>query len=258
MAQGKLWTREELILTLNLYLKLPFGKLHSGTTEIIQLAGILQRTANSIAMRLNNFASVDPFHQQRGIKGLSGGKKQVEPIWAEFINNKEELLFESERILAKKENLSIEQKYFVELETIENLKGEDKLREIKTRVNQNVFRRIVIANYAGKCAITGIDIPDLLLASHIIPWSKNTIERLNPENGICLSPLYDRAYDKGYIGINENLEVILSPFLKKMEKEGYHAIHFKKLIGTKINKATKYPPRKEFLQYHMDTIFKVQ
>src|SRR5690348_18234733 len=84
----RLWTKDELILALNLYLKLPFGKLHSGTPEIIHLANLLDRTPGSIAMRLNNFASVDPYHQQRGIGGLPGGKKQVEPIWNEFIHNK--------------------------------------------------------------------------------------------------------------------------------------------------------------------------
>ena len=81
MKQGqRLWTRDELILTLNLYLKLPFGKLHSRTPEIIHLANLFGRNANSVAMRLNNFASVDPYHQQRGIGGLPGGRKQVEPI----------------------------------------------------------------------------------------------------------------------------------------------------------------------------------
>ncbi len=75
MAERKLWARDELILTLNLYLKLPFGKLHSRTHEIIHLANLLGRTPGSIAMRLNNFASVDPYHQQRGIGGLPGGKK---------------------------------------------------------------------------------------------------------------------------------------------------------------------------------------
>ncbi len=65
----KLWTREELILGLNLYRKLPFGKLHSRTPEIVQLAELVDRTPSSVAMRLNNFASVDPFHQQRGIGG---------------------------------------------------------------------------------------------------------------------------------------------------------------------------------------------
>src|SRR5690606_30815321 len=217
---------DELILALNLYLKLLFGKLDKRTHQVIHLATILERTPSSIAMRLNNFASVDPFHQQRGIGGLRGVRAQVETIWKEFIDNKEELLFESERILAEKEQTSIDDKYIEILKGTEYLKGEYKLREVKTRVNQNVFRQIVIANYSGKCAITGIDIPDLLLASHIIPWSKNEEERLNPENGICLSPLYDRAYDKGYISINENYEILLSAEIKKKSKEDYHSKYF--------------------------------
>jgi len=255
MAKVNLWSREELILALNLYLKLPFGKLHSGTPGIIHLANLIGRTAGSVAMRLNNFAHVDPFHQQRGIVGLAGGKKQVEPIWNEFINNKEELLFESERILAQKEKIPIEDKFLDTLKGTEHLKGEYKLREVKTRVNQNVFRQIVIANYSGKCAITGIDIPNLLLASHIVPWSKNEEERLNPENGICLSPLYDRAYDKGYIGINLKFEVLLSKEFKKKQTQAYYQKHFASIAGTQIILPKKYLPKKDFLQYHLDKIF---
>ena len=254
--ERRLWTRDELILALNLYLKLPFGKLHSGTPEIIYLAKIIGRTPGSIAMRLNNFASVDPYHQQRGIGGLPGGKKQVEPIWNEFINNKDELLFESERILAEKEKIEIEDKFAEVLKGTEHLKEEYKLREVKTRVNQNVFRQIVMANYDNKCAITGIDIPDLLVASHIIPWSKNEKERLNPENGICLSPLYDRAYDKGYIGINEKFEILISSELKKKNKKDYYLHHFNLLIGKKIILPKKYYPKKEFLGFHIDVIFR--
>lgn len=104
------------------------------------------------------------------------------------------MLFESERILADKEHTAIEGKYVDTLKGTEHLKGGYKLQEVKTRVNQNVFRQMVMANYAGKCAITGIDIPDLLVASHIVLWRVNENERLNPENGICLSPLYNRAY----------------------------------------------------------------
>ncbi|WP_153795886.1 HNH endonuclease [Foetidibacter luteolus] len=251
----RLWTREELILALTQYLKLPFGKLHSRNPEIIHLAQIIGRTPGSVAMRLNNFASVDPFHQQRGIGGLPGGKKQVEPIWNEFNNNREELIFESERILAEKEKLSLETKYAETLRGTEHLKGEYKLREIKTRVNQNVFRQIVIANYTGKCAISGIDIQDLLVASHIIPWSKNEAERLNPENGVCLSALYDRAYDKGYIGINEKFEIIIANKLSVKSKEAYYKSIFLPLSGLKLILPQKYLPNKIFLQYHMDTIF---
>lgn len=207
-------------------------------------------------MRLNNFASVDPFHQKRGIGGLPGGRSQVEPIWKEFIDNKDALLFESERILAENEHTSIENKFAEILKGIEHLKGEYKLREVKTRVNQNVFRDIVIANYSSKCAVTGIDIPDLLLASHIVPWSLSEEERLNPENGICLSALCDRAYDKGYIGINEKFEIILSTYLKKKHKEEYHSKYFASLTDKKIMMPNKYYPKKEFLQFHMDEIFK--
>ena len=256
MAKLNLWTKEELIVALNLYLKLEFGKLHSGNPEIIHLASLLGRTPSSIAMRLNNFASVDPYHRQRGIGGLPGGKRQVSPIWNEFINNKEELLFESERILAEKEHVAIEDKFSDLLKGTEKLKGEYKVREVKTRVNQNVFRQIVLANYSTKCAITGIDIPDLLVASHIIPWAKREEERLNPENGICLSALYDKAYDKGYIGITEKFEIILSTSLKKKSKSDYHSKYFASLAGAKITLPKKYYPKKKFLQYHMDEIFK--
>jgi len=253
--ERKLWTKDELILAFNLYLKLPFGKMHSHTPEVIELAAITGRTPSSIAMRLSNFAACDPYHQARGVKGMIGGIKQCQPIWDEFFLNKEALIFDSERILAEKENRTIESKYSDLLLDITDLRGETKLREVKTRVNQNVFRQIVVANYAGKCAITGIDIPDLLFASHIIPWSQNEEERLNPENGICLSALYDRAFDKGLIGINENYELLLSADLKKKNKQDYYSIYFAPLEKTKIIMPKRYFPNKEFLQYHLDVIF---
>lgn len=255
MRTTNLWTKDELILAFNLYLKLPFGKMHSRNPDIIHLANIVGRTANSIALRLVNFASVDPYHQGRGIIGMKGGAKQVQPIWDEFFQNKETLIFESERILALKENQTIETKFSELLFDISDLKGETKLREVKTRVNQNVFRQMVVANYSGKCAITGIDIPELLFASHIIPWAKNEKERLNPENGICLSALYDKAYDKGFIAINERFEVLISSDLKKKSKHEYYPKYFSHLENEKIILPQKYLPKKEFLQFHLDEIF---
>lgn len=255
MRTTNLWSKDELILAFNLYLKLPFGKMHSRNPEIIHLANVVGRTANSIALRLVNFASVDPYHQNRGVVGMKGGAKQVQPIWDEFLENKEALIFESERILAEKENQTIETKFRDLLFDISDLKGETKLREVKTRVNQNVFRQIVVANYSGKCAITGIDIPELLFASHIIPWAKNEEERLNPENGICLSALYDKAYDKGFIAINERFELLISSDLKKKSKHEYYPKYFSHLENEKIILPKKYLPNKEFLQFHLDEIF---
>ncbi len=255
MRTTNLWTKDELILTFNLYLKLPFGKLHSKTPEVIQLAKLTERSVNAIAIRLTNFASCDPYHQNRGVKGMEGGRKQCQPIWDEFFLNKETLVFESERILAEKENQTIEVKFGELLLDIKDLKGETKLREVKTRVNQNVFRQIVVANYSGKCAITGIDIPELLFASHIIPWAKNEEERLNPENGICLSALYDKAFDKGLIAINERFELLISSDLKKKNQHEYYPKFFSHLENEKIILPQKYLPNKEFIQFHLDTIF---
>jgi len=253
--ERKLWARDELMLVFNVYLKLPFGKMHTRTPEVIEMANLLGRTVNSIAIRLSNFASCDPYHQNRGVKGMVGGIKQCQPIWDEFFENKELLIFESERILAEKQNQTIETKFDDLLFDLKELKGETRLREVKTRVNQNVFRQIVVANYSGRCAITGIDIPELLLASHIIPWSKNEEERLNPENGICFSALYDKAFDKGLIGLNEKYQILLSSKLKKKNANDYFEKYFAPLENQTIILPQRYFPKKEFIQYHLDEIF---
>lgn len=255
MASKNLWSREELILAFNLYLKIPFGKMHSTNKDIIHLANLIGRTPSSIALRLVNFASVDPILSARGVKGMVGGTKIVQPIWDEFFHNQEELVFLSEQILAQKENTSIENKYQDILLDLKGLKGETVIREVKTRVNQSVFRQMVLTNYNTKCAITGIDIPELLLATHIVPWSKNENERLNPENGICLSALYDKAFDKGLIGINQSYQKLLSQKLKKKKDTAFYQSHFAPIENLKITNPIKYLPRKEFLEYHLDSIF---
>ena len=253
--ERKLWSREELMLVFNLYLKLPFGKMHTRTPEIIEMASLLGRTVNSIAIRLTNFASCDPYHQNRGVKGMVGGIRQCQPIWDEFFGNKEVLIFESEKILAEKQNQTIETKFNEILFDLKYLKGETKLREVKTRVNQNVFRQIVVANYSSKCAITGIDLPELLFASHIIPWAKNEEERLNPENGICLSALYDKAFDKGLIAINENYQILISDKLKKKKGADYYEKYFASIENQSLIQPQRYFPKKDFIQYHLDVIF---
>jgi putative restriction endonuclease len=104
IMNGEKWTREEMILAFDLYLKLPFGKINTRTPEIIELSHLIGRSVNSVTLRLANFASCDPYHQQRGVKGMVGGQKQCQPIWDEFADNREALVFESERILVERQN----------------------------------------------------------------------------------------------------------------------------------------------------------
>lgn len=251
----RFWTREELILAFNLYLKLPFGKMHKGNPDVINLSKLIDRTPSAVAMRLTNFASIDPFHQKRGVVGLTGGRKQCQPIWDEFNKNREDLIFETEKLIADKENATIEVKYKNILQGISKYQGKERVREVKTRVNQSVFRQIILSSYFGRCAISGINISELLNASHIIPWSKNEQERLNPENGICLSKLYDAAFDRGLIGIKPDYSVILSTKIKAQSAESFYDKHFSFISGCQIIAPERYKPRKEFLEFHLDTIF---
>lgn len=255
MGSKKLWTREELILVFNLYLKIPFGKFHQKTKEVVELANLMEnRNENAVSMRLSNFASVDPYHQKRGVKGLTGGIKQVQPIWDEFHNRKEDLIFESERILAKLQKTTIEKKYAKVLEGTQKLEGKTKLREVKTRINQNVFREIVLANFDNKCAITGFDNPDFLVASHILPWSKDKENRLNPQNGLLLNSLHDKAFENGYLAVTKKYQILICSEFKK-SKDKFVQNYFNAYHEKELNKPERFLPYIRFLEKHMDEKF---
>ena len=136
--------------------------------------------------------------------------------------------------------------------------GEDKESVTKRRKGQDYFRRMILANYGGRCALTGIDIPQLLLASHIIPWADKSHkkDRLNPSNGICLSALYDKAFDQGFITISpDDYTVCLSSALRECETKEYYEKHFGCISGRKIALPTEHLPKRDFLAYHRDNIF---
>ena len=136
--------------------------------------------------------------------------------------------------------------------------GEDVASETKRRKGQDYFRRMILTNYDCRCALTGIDIPELLLASHIIPWrdKSHKEERLNPCNGICLSALYDKAFDKGLITFSpDDYTVCISSALREYETKEYYDRHFGCIIERKITLPAEYLPDREFLAYHRDFIF---
>ena len=198
-------------------------------------------------------------YRQEALKEWKEEKSNVNLIWDEFANDRDTLLFESERILANYQGISIENKFKENLKDIPvGITGETKLREVKTRVNQYVFRQIVLSNYNNQCALTGIDIPELLIASHIIPWASNEKERLNPENGICLSSLYDKAFDKGLISFTNDQHVILSTYLKGNTGKDYYDKYFMPIENAILITPRKYRINSLFLEWHRDCIFNKQ
>jgi len=246
----RLWTRDELILAINLYSKLPFGKMHSRNPDVISLANFINRTPGSIAFKLVNFASLDPSLKERGIKGASNAGNLDKEVWREFYNNWDYAFEESEKLLAKVKNVTVEELYATEIIDIEE-KGVEKQRLVKTRVNQYRFRKLVLSNYNETCCITGINQPDLLIASHITSWSRYENNRLNPMNGLCLNALHDKAFDKGLITVMaDNYTIKISAKLRGKGKDNILEDYFYKYDGRQINLPKKFLPSKEFLQIH--------
>ncbi len=249
------WTREELILAFNLYFKIPYGQFNNRNKEVIELANILGRTSGAVAYKLVNFVSLDPKHKKLGRKGaVNVGKLDIE-IFNEFRNNWEDLLFESEKILAEKQKTTVEEKYKDVIEDNRYKQGEEKLRTVKTRVNQDLFRRMILTNFDYKCTVTSISILELLVASHIKPWSKDKNERLNPANGISLSATFDKAFDNGLITIDADYKIVFSTQLKNYSKTLFYKEHFEIYEGKEITQLRKVALGLDFLKYHNDVIF---
>lgn len=251
----KNWERQELIIAINLYFKIPFGKIHNRNPQIIKLAKLLNRSTSAVSWKLGNFASLDPSLKARGIKGAYNVSKLDKEIWIEFFNNLDSLSYESEKLLADLEKTSVQ-----ELNNIEEteLPKEGKIREqiIKARVNQSFFRKTILSSYNNTCCVTGLQQIDLLVAGHIIPWGIDEKNRLNPRNGILLNALHDKAFENGLITITPQYKVVLSSILKKQSKNIIIQEYFLRYENAQIILPTKFYPDKKFLEFHFVERFK--
>jgi hypothetical protein len=260
------WTREHFLIALNLYCKLPFGKLDKGNPLIIEVAGKMGRTPSSLAMKLVNFASLDPVVIASGRKGLSGATKQDREMWTEFNGEIATLAPESEGLLHdlftsdETQEVDFLQRDRVRLEPgirVPPSGPTEKLSMVKLRRGQHFFRQSILNVYGLRCCITGISVPRLLVASHIRPWSEFPDDRLNPRNGLCLSCLHDAAFDSGLITLDERLCVVLSPQLTKHFPQPALEQNFAAYEGRPIRKPDLLAePSAEFLRHHRQTIFK--
>ena len=163
----------------------------------------------------------------------------------------------ADRIVAQETNpQAISKKLITHFDIIKE--GEDVISETKRRKGQEYFRRMILANYGGRCALTGLSVPQLLLASHIIPWADKSHkkDRLNPCNGICLSALYDKAFDKGFFTISpDDYTIQLSSALQEYGTQDFYDKQFGSINGKQITMPIEYKPNRDFLAYHRDKVF---
>lgn len=255
MKKGqKLWTREELVLAINLYCKLPFGRLHQHNPEIIALAELIDRTPGAVAFKLVNFASLDPSLQARGIKGASNASKLDEEIWNEFFDNWEILPYESERLLAMFKKTSVEKLYDIQEKELPK-EGKTRQQIVKARVNQSFFRNAILAAYNETCCITGLTQKEFLIAGHIRPWGLDEKNRLNPRNGIAINALHDKAFEYGYLTITTDYKIKISPHVLKSDSKEV-LDYFGKYQDKDMILPSRFLPDKEFLKYHNQERFK--
>jgi putative restriction endonuclease len=257
MASGKQWTRDQLLVALNLYHKLRFGQFDKRQPVVIDLASRIGRTPDAVAMKLSNLASLDPALKLRGIKGLEGASNLDRKMWDEFHASPAELVpLSQERFDA----LFVE----TETETTEVIPGTgirriprppsgetETVRPTKQRRGQDYFREIVLNNYANRCALTGLPIRELLIASHILPWSHHETERLNVRNGISLNRLHDAAFDQRLIAFDDSLRLLLSKRLKTFLPNESVKSHFEAHEGKPLDlPEDAIPPDAGFLTKH--------
>lgn len=220
MATGKRWTRDELLIVLNLYHKLLFGQFDQRQPVVIDIAKRLERTPSSVAMKLCNLASLDPALQIRGIKGLEGASNLDRETWDEFHANPAELVpLSQQRFDALFVQTASETAEVIPGKGIHTIKrpptGDTEVKTVtKQRRGQDYFRDVVLNNFGGRCGVTGLPVRELLVASHILPWSSHETERLNVRNGICLNRLHDAAFDQHLISFDDDLRLVLSARLK--------------------------------------------
>ena len=250
------WTEDELLIALSLYCKLPFGKFHQHTPLIQQAAEQMDRTPSSVAMKLSNLASLDPVITESGRRGLPSASALDKKMWGEFSSNATHWMpIIEERLdqLLGTPPASMDRKDTKDKAT--DYSAEDVTTTSTRRKGQNLFREAVLSAYNSRCCLTGVAEPRLLIASHIKPWSADATNRLNPHNGLCLSALVDRAFDKGLITFSEDYRLVISPLLSSQRNNEHIHETFYKRKDEQLALPEKFTPNQDFLAWHREKIF---
>ena len=262
VSQARAWTGAEIQQAILLYCQLTFGKLHQRQPDVIALAHKLQRTPSSIAMKLVNLASLDPAIRLSGRAGLGNASKLDQEVWNQFMADWDGTIshsIKSDYLEDQKAeplfNESLNEPAINEPLAPASFIGETKQVMMTQRVKQSFFRKMILASYDSKCCMSGVPIPQLLIASHIIPWSKDAANRLNPSNGLCLSALHDRAFDQGFISLNDSFEVCISPELKK-KADVFTQQSLISLEGKTIKMPDRFLPSTSCIQWHRANVFR--
>jgi len=208
-------------------------------------------------MKLVNFASLDPSITGTGRKGLSGVSALDRQIWDEFHADWERLTIECEQLrqyLLHEHGLKDDMPADTDDSVVlTEFTGETRLALVQQRIKQTFFRRAVLSSYRDRCCISGVSDARLLVASHIVPWSADKANRLNPSNGLCLSAIHDKAFDSHLFTLSDDWRIVLSAQLKA-SKDVFLQSVFWPIEDKQIDLPERFVPDRLFIAQHRNTL----
>lgn len=245
---GKPWSRKELILAFDLYCRIPFQRTKASNPDVQKLATILDRSPASVARKLGNFGAFDPELKKLNISGLQHGSRLDLEIWEEFHKDWNVLVLEASKLRTSFNETPPEKSLEIPFGPSE------RVATAKQRIHQSFFRDAVLSSYENRCCITGISLPECLIASHIVPWSADERFRADPTNGLCLSSTFDRLFDAGLITVTDDLVVRLSQRLLGMTKGPVHEL-ICRYHEHSIFPPMRFAPEMARLRWHRENVF---
>ena len=244
------WTREQVIVALNVYCKIPC-KISSARNPIVKkYAELLGRTPAALNLKIGNLGSFDPVLRDNGIVGLSHTSKVDEEVWNEFFENPEKLAYESEKIIAELRNKTIEESTNIDINNLP--KGTERISVTRQRVNQQFFHDAVLCSYENHCCITGISNRQLLEACHISSWRDDVKNRTNPKNGLCMNPLFHKAFDRYLFTVTPDYKIEISEQMIDGTDDNSFRDYLLSIKGKDIIMPEKFYPDKNLLAIHYE------
>lgn len=244
------WTREQTIVAMNVYCKIPFKNSSSRHPLVIEYANLIGRSPSSLNLKIGNLGSLDPALREKGIVGLAHSSMMDKAVWEEFFDNPEKLAYESEKIIASLRNETLESSATIDLSNLPT--GSERSVVVRQRVNQQFFRATVLCSYEYHCCISGIANRSLLEACHISSWQDDIKNRTNPRNGLCMNPLFHKAYDNFLLSVTPDYVVEISDEMISNVAENKFKTYLKALHGTKIFLPEKFLPDPNLLEIHYE------
>ena len=254
MPTRNAWSRVELLAAGWLYCRLPFGRFHRRNPDVIRFAETIGRTPSAVAMKLSNLASLDPVITGSGRSGLQGASAADRMVWEEMHSDWPAFALAASEATQALGYRVEDGKETTDSSSNQDYTGHEQMITRAQRVGQSLFRNAVLTAYNGRCCITGLAVPKLLVASHIVPWREDPSQRLNPANGLCLSSLHDRAFDIGMITIRPDWTVTVSRTINDDPGDFWHQT-IAAYEGRKILLPDRFQPDTEFLARHREEIF---